>query len=339
VYNSTVRTAIILLVFLLAAVLVVLSFGELESILATLQQARPLYVLLGAVLVLLWMLALGGTYRSVFTLLGLRETHLALSEMSAASYFVNVVAPSAGLGGVAMFTAEAQRRGHPPGRAAAAAALVFFFDQVAFLFVLALGLMVLFRRDGLGAGEITASLIMLAIAATYGAILYLGYRSEQRLAALLERLAAALNTVSRLLIRRDYLSTTRARGFAHEISSGLASVSEQPRRMLRPFLWGLAGKGLLMLVLLCTFRSFGVPYSAGTIIAGFALVFLFTIVSITPAGIGVVEGIMPLVLTSLRVDPSQAVIITIVYRALTFWLPLGVGAIAFRTLHRAVPLG
>jgi hypothetical protein len=273
-------------------------------------------------------------YHSVFALLGLEESHAALSQMSAATNFVNVVAPSAGLGGVAMFAAEAQRRGHPAGRATAAAALVFLFDQASFLFVLALGLLVLFRRDDLGAGEISASLIMLLIAATYAAILYLGYRSESGLASLLGRLAAVANTVTRFVIRRDYVSQGRARDFAHEVSSGLASLRARPHGVIRPLVWGLANKGLLMLVLLCTFRSFGVPYSAGTIIAGFALGYLFTIVSFTPAGIGVVEGILPLALRSLRVDPSQAVIITIVYRALTFWLPLGVGAIAFRSLHR-----
>jgi uncharacterized membrane protein YbhN (UPF0104 family) len=47
----------------------------------------------------------------------------------------------------------------------------------------------------------------------------------------------------------------------------------------------------------------------------------------------VVEGIMTLALTSLRVVWSQAVIITLVYRAITFWVPLGVGAVAFRKIH------
>jgi hypothetical protein len=42
---------------------------------------------------------------------------------------------------------------------------------------------------------------------------------------------------------------------------------------------------------------------------------------------------MPLALTSLRVPWSEAVIITLAYRGVTFWLPLGVGAVAFRILN------
>jgi uncharacterized protein (TIRG00374 family) len=75
-----------------------------------------------------------------------------------------------------------------------------------------------------------------------------------------------------------------------------------------------------------------VPFSAGTIIGGFAITYLFLIVSPTPSGVGIVEGVMPLALSSLGVEWSQGVVITLAYRGITFWVPLGVGAIAFRIL-------
>ena len=88
-------------------------------------------------------------------------------------------------------------------------------------------------------------------------------------------------------------------------------------------------------VLICSFLSFEVPFSTGTIVVGFSITYLFLIVSPTPSGIGVVEGIMPIALSSLRVDWSQAVVITLAYRTVTFWVPFGIGAWAFRSLHRA----
>jgi hypothetical protein len=75
-----------------------------------------------------------------------------------------------------------------------------------------------------------------------------------------------------------------------------------------------------------------VPFSAGTIVGGFAITYLFIIVSPTPAGVGLVEGIMPVALRTLRVDFSQAVIVTLAFRGITFWLPLAAGAAAFRGL-------
>jgi uncharacterized protein (TIRG00374 family) len=86
-------------------------------------------------------------------------------------------------------------------------------------------------------------------------------------------------------------------------------------------------------VLVCSFLSFDVPFSAGTIVGGFAIGYLFLIVSPTPSGIGVVEGVMTLALRTLRVELSDAVLITLAYRGVTFWLPMAVGAFAFRVLQ------
>jgi uncharacterized protein (TIRG00374 family) len=99
-------------------------------------------------------------------------------------------------------------------------------------------------------------------------------------------------------------------------------------------LYAFANKTLMMLIFATTFMAFNVPFTAGTIIGGFAISYLFLVVSPTPSGIGIVEGIMPLALSSLRVPWSQAIIITLAYRGITFWFPLGVGAIAFRMLER-----
>jgi len=43
---------------------------------------------------------------------------------------------------------------------------------------------------------------------------------------------------------------------------------------------------------------------------------------------------MPLTLSSLRVEWSQAVIVTLAYRGITFWFPLGVGALALRSFNK-----
>jgi len=134
-------------------------------------------------------------------------------------------------------------------------------------------------------------------------------------------------------IHRDYLREERAHEFAHEMADGLTSLPNRPRGLLKPFFLALLNKGLLLSVFLFSFKSFQVPYSVGTIVGGFAIAYLFMIVSPTPSGIGVVEGALPLALKSLHVAWSQAVIVTLVYRAMTFWLPLGVGAWSFRSLH------
>ncbi|MCE9647137.1 MAG: flippase-like domain-containing protein [Chloroflexi bacterium] len=329
------KKLLVVVILFLGIAVVVLSFGELETILRTLQKAHLGFFLLAILIQVVWFFTTGRMYQSVYHLLGLDETIPNLSRIAAAANFINIVAPTAGMGGVALFASEARRRGHPAGRATVAAALSLSLDHAAFLCVLSLGLIVLVRRNDLHAGDLSATLFMLGIAISYAFILYLGYRSEEKLGNFLAKLANMVNRVVRFFRRKDYLSEARAHEFAHEVAEGFSGLTEQKTSLVRPVLWGILDKALLMLVLLCSFLAFEVPFSAGTIIAGFSIAYLFLIVSPTPSGIGIVEGLMPVALSSLNVDWSQAVVITLTYRTVTFWVPFGIGAWAFRSLHAA----
>ena len=334
VYNFPImRKIIVVLILFLGAAFVYLSFGELESILRTLRQGNFRFVLLGLLIQFGWIFVTGLTYLSIFRLLGLRGTGLKLSLLATAANFVNIVAPSGGMGGVAVFITDANRNGQAPGKALVATVLYLFLDYVAFTCVLTLGLIVLFRRNNLDLGEIAASVLMLCIAAGLGFLLYLGSRSANLLGNTLARMARLINRAAKPFLHREYLSEARAHEFAHEMAAGLKSLPEKPRSLVIPILGSFANQALLIGVLLSTFLAFKVPFSAGTLIGGFAISYLFLIVSPTPAGIGIVEGIMPLALSSLHVPWSQAVIITLAYRGITFWVPLGFGAAAFRILN------
>lgn len=331
------KKAFVFVVLFLGVVIAALSFSELETILLTLRKARLNFFLLALVIQSLWFISSGRMYQSIFHLLGVHEDVFTLSRIATAANFINVVAPTAGAGGVALFAAEAHRRGHPTGKVTVAAALFLLLDQAAFLIILALGLFILIRRNDLDAGEITASLFLFGIAITYATVLYIGYRSAERLGNLLAKVARLINRIVRFFQRENYLSEERAHAFAHEIADGFSGLTEKPTSLVRPVLWGIFDKGLLMLVLVCCFLAFEVPFTAEVIIAGFSMAYLFLIVSPTPSGIGIVEGVMPIALTSLNVNWSQSVVITLLYRAVTFWFPLAVGAWAFRRLHAERP--
>jgi uncharacterized protein (TIRG00374 family) len=327
---------IIVIFLFLGMAVVALSFGELENTLATLEKAHLRWLFVAIALEVLWMVNVGLTYQSIFHLLGIEEDRARLTLVAAASNFVNIVAPTAGVGGIAVFANEARRRGYPPGKATLAGALFLLVDQAAFLVVLALGWIVLLRRNDLTAGEVSASLLLLAMASILAFLLYLGYRSADALGNVLSRMARAINRVIRFFLHRDYLSEERAYAFAAEVADGLSDLPEHSAsRLARPLLHALFGKAVLIGILVCAFLSFDVPFSAGTIVAGWAIGFLFLIISPTPNGIGIVEGLMPLTLTSLRVPYEAAVVITLLYRAVTFWFLLAVGAWAFRRLHLA----
>jgi hypothetical protein len=327
------RKFIVGMVVLLGVIFVLLRFSELENILQTLQHANLWFLILALLIQAVWFFFLGWDFHSIYGLLGLKESLRRLTLIATAGAFVNIVTLSAGVGSLAIFIAEGRNRSLPPGKVTVASALYLVLDEAAFLCVLALGLIVLIRRNDLGAGEIVAALILLVIASVWTFLLYLGYHSAEKLGKTLAKMARLINQIARPFIHREYLSEARGYSFAREIAEGVGSLPQRFRSLIRPFLLSLASKVLLMAILICSFLSFGVPFTAGTIVAGFAIAYLFLIVSPTPSGIGIVEGVMAIALVSLRVNISHAVIITLAYRAVTFWLPLVVGALAFRSLQ------
>ena len=184
------------------------------------------------------------------------------------------------------------------------------------------------------ASEITASAILVAIAAGLAAMLALGFRSAQELERALSWAVRAVNRLLRPVLRRDYLSIAAAHNFSADAAEALVAMRRSPASLAMPAALALSGKALLISILFLVFLAFKQPFSVGTLIAGFSISYLFLIVSPTPSGIGVVEGVMALTLRSLRVPLGPATIITLAYRAFTFWLPLPLGLFAFRLLGR-----
>ncbi|MDD2922053.1 MAG: lysylphosphatidylglycerol synthase transmembrane domain-containing protein [Anaerolineales bacterium] len=328
------KKLILIVVLFLGIALVAISFSEIETIIKTLKKAHLVYFILALLIQTLWFFTSARMYKSVYRLLGMDDDILTLTRIATAANFINIITATAGMGGVALFASEARKRGHATGKVTVAAALFLSLDHASFLCVLAVGLFILARRNDLDASDISASLFMLVVALSYAFILYLGYRSEEKLGALLAKLARMVNRVARFFRRKeDFLHEARAYEFAHEVAEGFANLTSKRINMIRPVLWGILDKTLLMLVLVCAFLSFEVPFKADIIVAGFSITFLFITVSPTPSGIGIVEGFMPIALSSLNVDWSQAVVVTLAYRTATFWFPFGVGAWAFRSLH------
>ncbi|MFZ2470753.1 MAG: lysylphosphatidylglycerol synthase domain-containing protein [Methanothrix sp.] len=76
----------------------------------------------------------------------------------------------------------------------------------------------------------------------------------------------------------------------------------------------------------------------GPLISGYAMGILFWNISPVPQGIGVVEGVMALVYTSLGIQGFIAALIVLAFRSLNFWLPMLLGFILLRKVNILKPM-
>ncbi len=328
------RRIIPALLLLLAIYLVVSRFTEVEQIVATLRRGNPLWIALAIVVQIAWTINVAFTYKYTYRLVGILATFIQLWPLDVASNFINIVAPSGGVGGVAVFITDARRRGLSAPRVTVAGVLYVLFDYFSFFCVLALGLAVLFRRNHLTGVELGASAILFVVALTLAGLLFLGASRPMVFERVLKWGARTINRLVRPVLRREYLSEKRAHDFAVESALALQSLRAHPREYVAPALLSLLARFLHIAMLALTFLAFEVPLDLGTVIAAYSIGLLFVIVSPTPAGLGVVEGVLTLALTTLRVPLSEATVLTLAFRALTFWLPFIYGFLALRWLER-----
>ena len=152
------RKLILAVVLLLGVTFVIIYFSELQQIFTTIQRANPWYLVLSLVIQAMWFVVVGLIYQSIYTLLGLKENRGHMVLLAVAANLVNVITTSGGVGGMALFINDGQHRGQSSGKVTVAGALYVLIDEAAFLCVLAVGTVILARRNRLSDGDIAASL-------------------------------------------------------------------------------------------------------------------------------------------------------------------------------------
>lgn len=328
------RKFIVAIALLLGVVFVITRFTEVQAISETLQRGDWRFLILALGVQGLWLVNVAISYRTIFSLLGIEEKVPKLILAAAASNFVNVVAPTGGVGGVTVFVSEAKRNGYSSARATVGGVVFVLFDYAAFFCVLLIGLVVLFKRNNLNTAELVASGVFLALTFFLSTLILLGMRSGEALGNTLAWLARQINRVLKPFLKREYLSEDRAHTFARDASEGFVQLRRNPGNLLLPFALALSSKALLIAILSLMCRAFNAPLSGGALIACFAIAYLFFIVSPTPSGIGFVEGALTLALGSMTVPLGAAAVVSLAYRGITFWVPFAFGGLALRMLHQ-----
>ena len=328
------RKLLYLVILILAIYFIKTHLTELQLIANTLSQGDRRWLLVAVAVQLLWLVSIAAALQSTYRLVGVRERLTHLIPLATAANFMNVVTPSYGLGALAVLISDGRKRGNPAAKISTGAVLYVVYDYLGFLILLILGTIILASKGVLDAVLITASIFGLAIAVITIILTLLGIRSADRLGGAVLWLADLINRVLRPIFRREIIGHVRAQIFVREFSEGLQHVRRSPGRLLLPFVLALVRKTVMMTILYLISVAYHTPLTLDTLIAGFSTSHLFTIASVTPSGVGFVEGAMIVYLNALQVPLAASAAISLAYRGITFWLTLVYGLIAIRIVDR-----
>lgn len=308
-------------------------FTELEQLNQTLQQGQWSWILAAFFSQTLYFISFTSSFQAAFKTLGIQTRTRDLLPVTLGSLFVNMVVPAGIAGGTALFAQELARKGQSAARTATGVLLQLIADFASFSLILVPGLIYLFYEHDLKVYEIAAAILLIVITAGLGLILLLGIWKPGWLQRLFNWIQQTTEKLFKRLNRVSPLTEQWAHESAEEFTQASGAVAGNPLGLMRTIVMALVAHLLDMVTLYILFMAFGQPIGLGTLTAGYAVGILFWIVSITPQGIGVVEGVMALTFTSLGINGVVATTVVLAFRGITFWIPMLLGFFAVQRMQ------
>lgn len=308
-------------------------FSEMQAIAETVARGRWWWIAVAILLQIAYYLVFVAMYQSAFNAVNIASQLSDLLPVAFASIFVNTTAPSAGASGVALWVDDAAQRGQSPTRAWAGLLLVHAIDYTAFVPILVVGLIYQYQQHGIEPYELVGGMALLAVLLGLMGILALGFVRPPWLHRLLGWIQNSANRLTNRFRRTPLLREDWAASNTAEFAAAATAIVVRPWRVLRTLGIALALNLVSLAVLYTLFLAFYQAVSIKVLVVGFAMASLFWRIGITPQGIGVVEGIMIWVYSSLGVPVAAATSIALAFRGLGFWLPLLIGFLVLRRIR------
>ncbi len=330
------RRWLLVALLLTAVVLVAVRFGEVERLAGTLAQGRWEWVLAAALLQVAYYLMYAGVYRLAFAAVGVDSRVDELVPVMFASIFVTTVVPSGGASAMALFVADAARRGQSGARAAEGTLLVLVADLVTMVPIIALGLAALAQAGVFAAYQAVGTALFLITVVGLTGALFLGRWLPRVLCALLKWVRAAGNGLAALVGQPPFLAADWPDRQAGDFRAAASSMGRNLPIVGYTLALAFAAKLVNLAGLYAVSVALRWPLTVGVLLAAFTVDAVFSVVSLIPQGLGTAEAVMVLALVSLGVEGLQAAAITVAFRGLDAWLPLLVG---FLLLRRVRSLG
>jgi uncharacterized protein (TIRG00374 family) len=307
-------------------------YDELKLVVQTLWRGDHRWMLMALLAQLVWLTVLSTNLLVCYRLVGVRERLSRIFTLVTATNFMSVVAPSLGAGTLALLLADARQRDKATGRVTTASYLYVMFDYLGLLVVMTIGMVILSHHGLLSSFIIGGAVFIFIVGMALITLTIVGIRSALQLQQLIHGLVIRINRMLRPLIRRSLIDPDQAANYAADIAEGLSEIRRAPTGLILPFLLALSRKSMMIVILYFVSLAFNAHFNLPTLIVSFMVSYLFTIASVTPAGVGFVEGAMAITQLGMGVSPVDSAAVIIAYRGITFWLVAFYGFIAIRRI-------
>ena len=264
---------------------------------------------------------------------GIRRRKRAVLPLVLAALVINTAAPTGGASGALLFAEDAETHGDSALAATSGLVLLLLTSYVGLLVILTFSFVYLRATGHLGPIEVICYLLLLLMAIIFGTLLVLSRRGSDAPSRFLMWVNRLWFRVRRTFSAKAKLSETWVANVSKELRAASSCMYQNPWAIADVVAMELLVNLANLATLLFLFFAFNEVAKSGILIAGYAIGELFKIVSPAPEGVGVTEVSMVVVWTSFGMDPLTATAISLIYRGLNYWIPLGIGFLVLQARH------
>lgn len=263
----------------------------------------------------------------VFRLIGIDKLSVRkIFPILLASKFTNIALMLSTVGQVIVFVRNTKKEGFSRMKVGVGVALSMLFDLSAFALIALISIIILWLLGKLTTYISVAYLILIA---AMGLVIFLLVELVYFKRGLTGWLLKIMSYILHLIGKKEVTAEQMTR-VLEEVVTDFAQAG---RKMWRGFYLAFPPHIINVVTLFFIFLAFTSHINPLMVISVYTVGLLFTIVSVTPQGIGFAEAAMVAAIHSFGIDLSTSAVITLAYRGLLYWLPFFVGFYFFERLE------
>ncbi len=243
-------------------------------------------------------------------------------RISLVSTALNYVMAIGGLSGMAVKLYLLSREKVPPSSTLSISMVHgFLTNTVAVVFVY-LGFFFLYSQYKMSVREMEVGVVILAVAFVLTWVTIHVIVSETFRKRMWQWLVLALSWLGSKIRHPSWYHPERAERFFQNFNRSMNYLVKDSRILLAPALFAVLDWLTMFLCLKASFLAVNYPVDNRSLLVGFSVGIFAGLFSITPASIGIMEGSMAGCFYLMGLDYDQALVATLIYRIVYYFLPL-----------------
>lgn len=335
------KVALLLVGWGIFASLMYFFIRELPEIYKILKQAKPLW--LGAAIATqvgtYWVGAF--VFKNLLSFFGHHIPFRVLFRQSFMTSYLNQNIPSWGMAGIAFIMFDMKKHHVPLAKSMTVGVMFYALTFFTFFLILVASLIDLFFAQQLTSIHIFASIFAFLFVVGISLFLVFSFFHRHKFKTVLSFILRPLDKImKRLHAKPENGESVRlvlqTEVLAHELQETFRMLPKAGNYMWYAVGWALFTHVLDIVSIYFLFLAFNFVASPGVVVGGFVLASVFGFVSFIPSAIGVFESSMSLIYTSLGIPFNIAVLTSLAFRALAFWLPIPIGVWVYKHIFHSL---